>query len=53
MTSTSILATIASLLAGGVVASLTVIGLVSAQTSPSGQSPTDVTQPVEIEYGTA
>ena len=48
---TTILATIGSLIAGGVVATVTIVGLVSSQTSPSGSSPTDVTQPVNIDYG--
>lgn len=48
---TTILATIGSLIAGGVVAAVAVVGLVSSQTSPSGSSPTDVTQPVNIDYG--
>ncbi len=51
MGTTTIIATIGSLLAGGVIAAVTVVGLVSSQTSPSGQSPTDVTQPVKIDYG--
>jgi hypothetical protein len=49
---TSILITIGSLLAGGAIAAITVVGLVNAQTSPSGASPTNVDQPVTIEYGT-
>ncbi len=52
MGSTSIIATIGSLIAGGAIAVVTVVGLVSSQTSASGQSPTDVTQPVNIDYGT-
>ena len=48
---TTILATVGSLIAGGVVATVTIVGLVSSQTSPSGASPTDVTQPVNIDYG--
>lgn len=48
---TTILATIGSLIAGGVVATVAVVGLVSSQTSPGDQSPTDVTQPVTIDYG--
>jgi hypothetical protein len=49
---TSILITIGSVLAGGVVAAVTVVGLVNAQTNPSGASPTNVEQPVSIDYGT-
>ena len=51
MGTTSILAIIGSLLAGGVVAAVTVVGLVSSQTSPGASSPTDVTKPVTIDYG--
>jgi hypothetical protein len=47
----TVLATIGSLLAGGVVAAVTVVGLVNAQTSPGDQSPANVTQPVKIDYG--
>jgi len=49
---TSLLITIGSVLAGGVVAAVTVVGLVNAQTNPSGAAPTNVEQPVTIEYGT-
>jgi hypothetical protein len=48
---TTILATIGSLIAGGVVASIAVVGLVSSQTGPGDTSPSDVTQPVNIDYG--
>jgi hypothetical protein len=41
-----------ALVAGGALAAVTVVGLVSAKTSPSDQSPADVNQPVKIEYGT-
>lgn len=51
MGTTTIIATIGSLLAGGAVAAVTIVGLVSSQTSPGDQSPTDVTQPVNIDYG--
>jgi hypothetical protein len=47
----TILATVGSLIAGGVVATVTVVGLVNQQTSPDG-NPTDVTKPVTIDYGT-
>jgi len=47
---TSLLVTIGSLLAGGVVATVAVVGVVTSATSP-GASPTDVTQPVNIDYG--
>ena len=46
----TILSTVASLVVGGVVATATVIGVVSSATSPSGGSPANVSQPV-IEYG--
>ncbi|MEO5652832.1 MAG: hypothetical protein ABIN79_15675 [Marmoricola sp.] len=52
MGTTSLVATGGSLIAGGVVAVVTIVGLVNAQTSASGQSPTDVSQPVSIDYGT-
>ena len=45
-----ILATVGSLLAGAVVATVTVVGVVNARTSPDG-NPTDVTKPVTIDYG--
>jgi hypothetical protein len=48
---TSILAIIGSMLVGGVVATVTVVGLVHAQTSPSGNSPTNVKNPVAVQYG--
>lgn len=46
----SILSTFGSLLIGGVVATATVFGIVTSQTSPQGDSPVNVNQPV-IEYG--
>lgn len=46
----SILSTFGALLIGGIVASATIVGVVSSQTSPSGQSPANVNQPI-IEYG--
>lgn len=48
---TTLLATVGSLIAGGLVATVAVIGLVNQQTSP-GANPTDVTKPVTIDYGT-
>ncbi len=48
---TTILVTIGSILAGGAVAAVSVIGLVSSQTSAPGTSPTDISQPVSIDYG--
>lgn len=48
----TIIGTIASLLIGGVVATATVIGVVSSQTGDSAGSPADVTQPV-VQYGSS
>ena len=47
----SILTTVGSLLAGGAVAGIAVVGLVTQQTS-AGANPTDVNKPVVIDYGT-
>lgn len=46
----SIFSTFASLAIGGIVASATIIGVVTSQTSPSGDSPANVNQPI-IQYG--
>jgi hypothetical protein len=46
-----ILGTVGSLVAGGAVAAVTVLGLVSSQTGTSGESPANVNQPV-VDYGT-
>lgn len=46
----TILSTFGSLLIGGIVATATIVGVVNAQTSPSGDSPANVNQPV-IQYG--
>lgn len=46
----SILGGIAALIVGSGLAAATVFGVVSSQTSPSGQSPTNVNQPV-VPYG--
>jgi len=46
----AILSTIGALVLGGVVATATVVGLVSSQTSAPDQSPTNVNAPV-IQYG--
>lgn len=46
----SILSTLGSLAIGGIVASATVIGVVNSQTSPTGESPANVNQPI-IQYG--
>lgn len=42
---------LAALIAGGTLATVTVVGVVSNQTSPEGKSPTNVNAPV-IPYGT-
>jgi len=47
----TILSIIASLVIGGVVATATVIGVVSSQTGTSGESPANVQAPVVVEYG--
>jgi hypothetical protein len=46
----TILSTFGSLLIGGIVASATIFGVVSSQTSPKGENPVNANQPV-IEYG--
>jgi hypothetical protein len=46
----TIVGTIASLIVGAAVASVTVFGVVNARTTASGESPGNVNQPV-IEYG--
>jgi hypothetical protein len=46
----SILSTFGALVIGGIVASATIVGVVNSQTSPSGDSPANVNQPI-IEYG--
>lgn len=46
----SIVGMVASLFVGGVVASATIVGVINAQTSPQGESPANVSQPV-VEYG--
>jgi hypothetical protein len=45
-----ILGTVASVAAGGAVATVTVLGLVSSQTGTSGESPANVNQPI-VDYG--
>ena len=47
----TILATVGSVLAGAVVATGAVVGVVNVRTSPDG-NPTDVTKSVTIDYGT-
>jgi hypothetical protein len=42
--------TLGAMVVGGAVASATVIGVINSQTSPSGDSPANVNQPI-IEYG--
>ena len=46
----SIVGVIASLFVGGAVATATIVGVISSQTSPQGESPANVSQPV-VEYG--
>lgn len=46
-----IFGTVGSLVAGGAVATVTVLGLVSAQTGTAGESPANVNQPI-VDYGT-
>lgn len=55
MTLTVLLSTIVSVVAGGVVAAVTVVSLVNAQTDPPADSPTTVTQSEvsDVTYGTA
>lgn len=48
----TILATAGSLIAGAAIATVTVVGLVNAQTGASGPSPTSVKDPVTVQYGT-
>jgi hypothetical protein len=47
-----ILGTVASIVIGGAVAAVTVIGLVSSQTGTTGENPANVNQPI-IDYGTS
>lgn len=51
MLGSSLVTTVVSVLAGGAVAAVSVVGLVSSQTSPPAKSPVDVTAPVAIDYG--
>ena len=51
MGTTTILATIGSILAGGAVAVDSVVGLVNSQTAAPSNSPGSVTKPVSIDYG--
>ncbi|SDS22907.1 Protein of unknown function [Nocardioides scoriae] len=51
MVGTSIVTTIASVVAGGAVAAVSIVGLVSSQTSAPSESPADVNAPVVIDYG--
>lgn len=48
---TSILATVGSVVVGGVVAVVTIISLVNSQTAAPANSPTNVNAPVEVQYG--
>lgn len=47
---TTILGTLGALVLGAAVGSVTIIGLVDSQTSPSGQSPANVNNPT-VAYG--
>lgn len=48
----SIVGIVASLVVGGAVATATLVGVISSQTSPDdGASPVNVSQPV-VDYGT-
>ncbi len=51
MTTSSIITTFISLVAGGAIAAVGVVGLVSSQVSAPAQSPTNANQPVVIDYG--
>lgn len=46
----TILGTVAAMIVGGAVAAVTVVGVVSSQTSPQGDSPASVNAPV-VQYG--
>ncbi|CAB4741664.1 hypothetical protein GCM10027270_22300 [Nocardioides ginkgobilobae] len=46
----TILGTVAAMIVGGAVAAVTVVGVVSSQTSPQGDSPANVNAPV-VQYG--
>jgi hypothetical protein len=51
MFGSSLVTTIVSVLAGGAVAAVSVVGLVNSQTAAPADSPVDVTAPVNIDYG--
>lgn len=46
----TILGTVAAMIVGGAVAAVTVVGVVSSQTRPQGDSPANVNAPV-VQYG--
>jgi hypothetical protein len=46
----TIIGTVASIVVGGIVATATIVGVVSSQTGASGDSPANVNSPV-IAYG--
>lgn len=48
---TTIFGTIGALVLGAAVGSVTLIGVVNSQTSPSGPSPANVNEQPTIEYG--
>ena len=48
---TTIIGTIGALVLGGAVGTFTLMGVVTNQTSPKGESPANVSQETEITYG--
>lgn len=52
MLSKSIIGAVAAVIAGAGLAAASVMGLVSSQTSGPDRSPTDVSKPAVIDYGT-
>lgn len=48
----ALLGGVGSVVAGGALATATLMGVVSSQTSPPDRSPADVSKPAVIEYGT-
>lgn len=47
----TIISVLGSVIIGGVVATATIVGVVSSQTGTSGPSPANVQQPVVVDYG--
>jgi hypothetical protein len=52
MANTNAVGAIASVVAGGALAAASVVGLISSQTGAPDRSPTDVSKPAVIDYGT-